>query len=407
MDVTFYGQEAGSTEDFTIVLIPDAQNESQYNPAMFNAQTTWIVANKVAENIVFVTTTGDMVNNSSSSTEYTNADAAIDILDAGGVWYSVAPGNHDMGGASLFPATFGRARYADREVTDGYWFGGGYDDYNTYSLFSASGMDFILVNLQYSPSTAILDWADALLKTHSSRRAIVEEHDILNVDNSWNNSTSYNALKDNPNLFLMLCGHMHTPSDGAAYRAELGDDGHTIHVVQADYQEMSNGNGYLRILRFSPDDDKIYMTTYSPYTSGSITTSPDQMDLTYNMDGSAFSVIGTANDVASGANASVTWSGLDPQTQHEWYVTVEDAEFTTTSPTWDFTTGEQASSLVCETFNSLTPGSMIGSYSGWYDGGAGPVVTAGNGVTGSIGLAASGTMYNWTAYPFNWNATDF
>ena len=26
-----------------------------------------------------------------------------------------------------------------------------YDDYNTYSLFSASGMDFILINLQYNP----------------------------------------------------------------------------------------------------------------------------------------------------------------------------------------------------------------------------------------------------------------
>jgi len=31
----------------------------------------------------------------------------------------------------------------------------------------------------------------------------------------------------------------------------------------ADYQDMSQ-SGYLRILRFSPADDMIHMTTYSP-----------------------------------------------------------------------------------------------------------------------------------------------
>ena len=47
------------------------------------------------------------------------------------------------------------------------------------------------------------------------------------------------------------------------------------------------------------------------------------------------------------------------------------------------------STLVCESFNAFTPGSPIGTYAGWYAGGAGPVVTAGNGVAGSIGLGNS------------------
>jgi len=85
---------------------------------------------------------------------------------------------------------------------------------------------------------------------------------------------------------------MHTSTDGAAYRAELGDDGHTIHIVQADYQDMSYGNGYLRLLRFSPANDKIYMTTYSPYANKSITTSPDQMELVVDLN-----------------SATVTWDG--------------------------------------------------------------------------------------------------
>ena len=65
------------------------------------------------------------------------------------------------------------------------------------------------------------------------------------------------------------------------------------------------------------------------------------------------------------------------------------------------------SPLVCESFNAYTPGSTIGTYAGWYDGGAGPVVTGGNGVASSTGLAAAANVFNWTAHPFNWNAADF
>ena len=29
------------------------------------------------------------------------------------------------------------------------------------------------------------------------------------------------------------------------------------------------------------------------------------------------------------------------------------------------------------------------------------------GVVGSVGLGSAGSIYNWTAHPFNWNAADF
>ena len=63
--------------------------------------------------------------------------------------------------------------------------------------------------------------------------------------------------------------------------------------------------------------------------------------------------------------------------------------------------------MICESFNTYTPGSTIGSYTGWYDGGAGPVVTAGNGVASTVGLAAATNIYNWTAHSFNWNDPTF
>jgi len=77
---------------------------------------------------------------------------------------------------------------------------------------------------------------------------------------------------------------MHSPSDGAAYRAEARDDGQTIHIMLADYQGYPNGgNGYLRILRFAPEEDMIYATTYSPHIDETITTYPDEMEMDYGM----------------------------------------------------------------------------------------------------------------------------
>jgi hypothetical protein len=310
-----YQGTTGTGENFTVVLIPDTQNEAQYYPSVFNSQTQWIAANKSTKNIVFVTNTGDIVNTASSTAQWSNADTAMDYLDAGYVAYSVGPGNHDLGG--LYETYFGVSRFTGKS-----WYGGHYgaDNYNSYSLFSAAGMDFILINLRYSSTTAMLDWADALLKANPNRRGIVEQHDILNVDNSWVNQAPYTALKDNPNLFLMLCGHMHSGADGAAYRAALGDDGHTIHIMQADYQDFSGGNGYLRILQFSPATNTIHATTYSPYINNSITTSPDQMDMAYNM------ATGDPNPPSVPTLVSPgSWEKIDHSCTLDWSNVIDDA----------------------------------------------------------------------------------
>jgi hypothetical protein len=306
---------------------------------MLNAQSNWVVAHQEDLNIVFATSLGDLVNTASSTAQYEAADAGFDILDAAGIPYSVGPGNHDQLTGDLYPTYFGTSRFTGKS-----WYKGAYDtkNYNNYSFFSASNMDFILINLQYLPGTNELAWADNLLKTYSDRRGIIVSHAILNTDNSYVSGaqTIYDSLKDNPNLFLMVCGHMHAANDGAAYRAELGDDGHTIYVIMADYQDMSNGNGYLRLFRFSPANDKIYMTTYSPYTDGSITSSPDQMDLGYEMDGtvSLYQHLGTNENIVSGDNTGIQWTELDAEASYQWYTTVSDGEDTTTRPVWSFTT---------------------------------------------------------------------
>ena len=80
-------------------------------------------------------------------------------------------------------------------------------------------------------------------------------------------------------IFLVLCGHMHTEN----YRT-VTEDGHAVCELLSDYQEQSNGgNGWLKILHFSPSYDKIFVKTYSPYLDASDCDSKSEFTLDYNM----------------------------------------------------------------------------------------------------------------------------
>ncbi len=350
MSVSFYGRpvgEGGSGEDFTIFVYPDTQShvDSESEAVIFNAMSNYVVAKQTEFNVAFATHVGDIVMTASNETEWQRADAAMDILDPAGVPYSVGPGNHDQN-TTLYNQYFGSDRFEGNGHYQGPYATG--QNENNYSFFSASGMDFILINLQYNSTSDHWDWADDLLKDYPDRRGIVAQHNILNVNNSWQSTASqnlYNALKDNPNLFLMLCGHMHSGSDGSAYRLETRTDMDPVHILLTDYQDYnSSGNtGYMRILTFKPATDEIYAQIYSPYVDAYLTdeSNYEQFTMSYDMDGSAvFEQIGsTVNGVVSGANASIIWSDLDENTEYEWYVEVSDGSTTTTGSIWSFTSG--------------------------------------------------------------------
>ena len=91
----------------------------------------------------------------------------------------------------------------------------------------------------------------------------------------------------------------------------------------------------------------IYMTTYSPSMDSYITSTSnyDQANLVYDLANGTtvpFALIGTAEDVANGANASTTWSGLTTNTPYEWYASASDGALSTNGPVWTFTTGSAA-----------------------------------------------------------------
>jgi hypothetical protein len=187
----------------------------------------------------------------------------------------------------------------------------------------------------------VLDWADGLLATHADRQAIVVTHNLLSGDSFTTQGLAvYNALSDRPNLFLMLGGHQ----DTEGRRDETRTGMQTVYALRSDYQsQLSQQSGWLRVHRFSPEDDHIHVKTYSPtrYSYRSETSSSFSLAYEmYPMDSHcpAFAEIGTTV-VASGSQASVNWEGLTTGEKYQWYVTMADSPRTTTSPVWSFTAG--------------------------------------------------------------------
>ncbi len=359
LEVRYFARAISSSVNFTIIGIPDTQHytDDVNNNQYFYDQTNWIVANKDALNIVFISQLGDCVENGDTydsewqvvNTAWTTVEDPTTTGLVDGMPYGLNVGNHDKSsGLTLkYNEYFGISRFQGRAYYGGHY---GSDNDNHYELFSAGGMDFIIVDFEYdsTPEQAVLDWADSLLKTYSNRRAIVASHYLIEADDDANanefgaqGQMIYDNLRDNSNLFLMLCGHR--TSEGR--RTDVFN-GNTIYTLLSNYQGRANGgNGWLRIMEFQPSENKIYVSTYSPSLDQFETDSNSEFVLDYNMGSETFQEIAYVNNVISGSDASFTWSSLSPETEYEWYVEVSDGNSTITSPIWSFTTEVEDNSL--------------------------------------------------------------
>jgi hypothetical protein len=352
LNVTFYGREIVTGSPFTLIGLPDTQYYSELYPNIFLSQTQWIVANKDASNIAFVSHYGDCVQNGDQfESEWQNADAAFDVLETvippDGIPFGVAVGNHDQspggnpdGTTIFYNQYFGEARFTGRTYYGGHY---GSNNDNHYEYFSASGLDFIIIHIEYdkSPDQVILDWADNLLTTHANRRAIVVTHYLLGHPNlntfSVQGQAIYDALKDHSNLFLLLGGHV----GGEGQRTDT-HNGNTVHSLLADFSwRPLGGNGWLRIHEFVPASNVINVKTYSPYIDQYETNGDSQFSLNYNMTESPeapFTQIAKYNGVTSGNTVSHTWLGINGGSTYQWYVDLDDGSSTTTGPVWSFST---------------------------------------------------------------------
>jgi len=365
LNIRYFARAVSSSVNFTLIGVPDTQyyTDNVDNNQYFYDQTNWIVANKDALNIAFISQVGDCVESGDTfdsewqvvNTAWTTVENPLSTGLVDGLPYGLNVGNHDQspaGGGSMastvkYNQYFGISRFQNRAYYGGHY---GSDNDNHYEMFHASGMDFIVINLEYDPiqDQDVLNWADTILKTYSNRRAIVVSHYIIDGDdepipNAFGpqGQSIYDDLKDNPNLFLMLCGHRSIEG-----RRSDNFNGSIVQTLLANFQTYPNGgNGFLRIMEFRPAENKIHVSTYSPSLNQFETDSNSEFVIDYDMGSESYQEIGNINNITSGSNVSFPWSSLSPSTEYEWYVEVFDGNNTTISPTWSFTTEEEDVSL--------------------------------------------------------------
>jgi hypothetical protein len=376
MSVTLYGRpkpQAASAPNFTIIGLPDTQHYTEEpqglsgagggHNGIFKAQTQWIRDHRVDSNIIFVIQLGDCTENGErNEIEWKRADTSIKFIEnpsiplPEGIPYSICVGNHDQGNAAGDPnATtnfynqyFGTPRFTGRGYYGGHY---GSNNDNHYELFSVGGINFIHISIEYNNNSGsanqtalqnVLNWADGLLKSYPNHKGILSSHWILGTGLPASfggpGQKIYDELKDNPNLILLLSGHIH----GEGRRSDIYN-GSTVNTILSDYQDYPNGgNGFLRIMQFRPSENILSIKTYSPTINGGAggfeSDGDSQFTIPMNLTANPFAMVGVNNNVNSGSVTTFTWSGLQPLTTYEWFVTIDDGENVVTSNVFQFTT---------------------------------------------------------------------
>ena len=270
---------ADERSDFTVVVLPDTQFYSQLYPDTYVSQTQWIKDRVQADNIKFVVHLGDIVQNYNNiEEEWKAADRAHRILD-GVVPYSLVPGNHDMEyvnkkllrNTRLYNKYFPPARFEKYP-----WYGGHLGDTNdsNYCFFETAGMKFMVLGLEFAPRDETLEWAGKVVASHADCRVILVTHCYMRPNGRDTACGTSYGLADNSgqdiwekfvrkhaNIFMVVSGHVL----GVGTQTSTNDAGRPVHETLVDYQGLPNGgNGWLRILRFAPPENKIHVTGYSP-----------------------------------------------------------------------------------------------------------------------------------------------
>lgn len=255
--------------DFSFAWITDTQYYSETWNDNFYQMNQWILDQRESQKIEYVIHTGDIVDEFNEEGQFQVADRAMKMLDDAGLPYGVLGGNHDVAHGNqrydLYWKYFGENRFADSPV-----YGGSYNNnLGHYDLLNVNGEEMVFIYMSWDIYEKELAWINNVLGQYPDRKAVICVHG--GIDASGTESYTSKLLLDevckkNPNVFAILNGHYH----GASINIEgFDDDGdgvkeRKVYQICTDYQSASEGGmGYVKMLYFDLENDKIYMNSYS------------------------------------------------------------------------------------------------------------------------------------------------
>jgi hypothetical protein len=288
---------AQGVSSFGIAVLPDTQFYSRYaTPAEGNqfmerygsepytSQTSWLVQNSKKYNIPFVVHVGDVVDQQSKIPQWKVASKAMKILEDGGVNYSILAGNHDVTYGCSYWGSQTDCTDEQRTSNDNYLkyfptsraqkqstFGGrSPNGWHEYHIFTAEGQQYLVLALSWRASNSAIAWARQVIKDHPTLPVILTSHEFLAIQSDGVNvvETDYSnflwdqLIKDNDQIFMVVCGHNH----GAGHKARINSYGHPVWEMVVDYQmAYQGGNAQMQVYEFDLTNNKINGLSFSPW----------------------------------------------------------------------------------------------------------------------------------------------
>jgi len=287
-------------QPFSLICMPDPQyytNNTSYD--LYRRQAQWIINNKDSLNIQHVIWLGDLTNNNTTS-QWNVANAAYALLDNAAIPYAVVPGNHDYRtnasnswvGANLRNLTLYNSRVGPQRFAGRSWYGGNMGNTtdhneNNYTFFSSNGINFLVIGLEYAPRKEVITWANDLISQYPNHRVILFTHAYMTTNGAYTGNSASGSgtaasatgtvgasgselfdelVSRHNNIFMIACGHV----TESVYNTKVGENGNTVYEMLVDYQSESPlnngtdlGNGWLRILRFIPQNNQVVGSTIS------------------------------------------------------------------------------------------------------------------------------------------------
>lgn len=302
---------ASSKQHVRVILLPDTQTYAEKYPQVLDSQISWITRN--AKNIDFVLQQGDLTQNNNDKEWQIIQQAFFKLNNK--VPYVLAAGNHDMGSAAgLFADVRNTTmfnKYLPREVMRTLpGFGGVAEPgkmENSYYIFKAGKINWLVISLEFGPRNKVLNWADTIIKKYPAHTVIINTHAYMYSDSSRQNAadswrpqaygvgkdSGSSAVNDGEQIWEKLVKHHpsvrfvfsgHVLNAGVGTLISINDAGYPVYQMLANFQEgvkgsVMGGNGWLRILDLDLKNKKLEVRTYSPFMNEYMTNPAHQFTI--------------------------------------------------------------------------------------------------------------------------------
>ena len=308
-----------SEDSWSMIIIPDPQSYAKFgrNQPLLELMTAWISENIDHLNIKMVLCVGDLVEqneminpdgksgNQPSKLQWESVSRAFKRLD-GRVPYITALGNHDYGYKSI----------ENRKSNFNHYFPVDKNFQNmkilrdvalnaeeiptlenaSFEMTSPHGRKMLFVSLEFAPRDTIISWAKSIVgaERYKDHTVVILTHSYLNAkdehiikenypieDYNYGQAIFEKLVKPSHNIQMVISGHIGSPDNPRAhvgFRTDTNAANKKVQQMVFNAQALgggwmgNGGDGWLRILEFTPDNHTVQVKTFSPLFAISPTT---------------------------------------------------------------------------------------------------------------------------------------